>query len=494
MHKSFWPGLSLLASSHALASAIQVEPVDPSQHTFSDIYYMQQHNTQDYGNKLTDWLDQGFGIVELDVIDRGRWEHEEFGPYVSHSSSPGNKNCAAAGNTRLGHCFDDIIQWTNQNNPKYPLVVLVDLKVSWDPANAWNYDEVGMIDKWISDYLGEHQYRFSSYLDEHLVPAATAAEHAGAVNPSKHVRELTKAFGWPLLRDLQGKIIVVLTGGKIGSKNQNYRSGWNWLWETHGVVPSTFMCPEGSTIEHIKVGGQLNGISKEESQRFICNNMGQSKHYQNVANEAANNQQMMHIWGDSLVSPETFEYNYLSVSHGVQFINRERSKPQDVSTWGNAIPLIGVRRSIAGFFQIYNEQTRLCLSVKDSKYSNGTQLISSHCQKSKDQKFVYTVESQLRPKGNSRYCVDIKGGKAGNGKDLHLWNCDGGTSERWSITPTSAFINWHSNTSGDDGNGYCMDNKGAGSGTQWHLYSCQDFNANTRFKLLPVTSWDDTHQ
>ncbi|WP_261875703.1 hypothetical protein [Vibrio celticus] len=85
-----------------MASVIQVEPVDPSKHTFSDIYYMQQHNTQDYGDKLTDWLDQGFGIVELDVIDRGRWEHEEFGPYVSHSSSPGNKNCAAAGNTRPG--------------------------------------------------------------------------------------------------------------------------------------------------------------------------------------------------------------------------------------------------------------------------------------------------------------------------------------------------------------------------------------------------------
>lgn len=59
MHKLFWPGLALLASSQALASVIQVEPVDPSKHTFSDIYYMQQHNTQDYGDKLTDWLDQG---------------------------------------------------------------------------------------------------------------------------------------------------------------------------------------------------------------------------------------------------------------------------------------------------------------------------------------------------------------------------------------------------------------------------------------------------
>ncbi|MPW29076.1 hypothetical protein F9L16_08715 [Agarivorans sp. B2Z047] len=483
----------LLSSSWLLAAAPSVTQIDPNRDRFNDIYYMQQHNTQDYSNQLTDWLNYGFGAVELDVIDRGQWENEALGPYVSHSSSPGKRNCSGGSNTRLGDCFNDIKQWIDRNNPNFPVVVLVDMKVSWDPANAWNHDEVALLDEWMSNHLGSYQYRFSNYLQNYLVPKARQANSSLANSPAKNVRALSNAYGWPLIKDMRGKIVVALTGGKIGSKNQNFRSGWDWLWNNRGVYPASFMCPEGSTIDHVKVGGSLSGISRDDSQRFICNNMAQTKHYQEVANEVANNKQMMHLWGTSPAAPDSFEYNYAAVAHGVQFINREKNTPQQHTTWNNSIPLVGVRRSIPGFFQLYNAQSQRCLAVKDGSYRKGAALVNETCRNTASQQFVYTAESQLRPKGNASYCVDVDGGRARNGAKLHLWTCDGGDSERWLLKQNGSFTNKHSSNGGNSGNGFCMDTNNGGLLTQYHLYSCNNYNANTRFELRPVSRWQTTH-
>lgn len=484
----------LLTPFITIAEPLNVTPFDPDRDSFNDLYYMQQHNTYDYSTNLTDWLDYGFGAVELDVIDRGDWEAEQYGPYVSHSTNPGHKNCSASGDTRIGHCLDDIKAWISKHQPQYPVIVLVDLKASWDPLNAWSSDEVGELDYWLRNYLGDEQYRFDDYLQNYLLPKATQTHPEWTSTPEAHVRELTKSYGWPKVRALAGKIIVVMTGGHIGSKNENFRSGWNWLRNNQGIYPSTFMCPEASTIDQIKIGGTLDGISSTESQRFICNNMEQAKNYQDLANTVADNKQMMHLWGTSPASPDSFEYNYVAIAHGVQFISREKDTPQEHDTWDGAIPLIGVRRSLPGFFQLYNSSSALCMDVKNSNYANGSPLINNSCTAGDNQQFVYTAEAQLRPKGNATYCVDIKGGTSGNDVNVHLWDCDGGSSERWSIQPQGSFINHNDNTGGDSGNGYCLDTNTGSMLTKYRLWSCNQFNAPSRFLLQPVASWSNSYQ
>src|SRR5262249_46238387 len=100
---------------------------NPSVNRLDQIYYFNPHNTYDYGPTLTGWLDAGIRSLELDVLDTD-WIGNAQGPYVSHDS-PAHKNCSVAGNTRLGHCLTDIVNWMAAHpTDTTPILLFVDMK------------------------------------------------------------------------------------------------------------------------------------------------------------------------------------------------------------------------------------------------------------------------------------------------------------------------------------------------------------------------------
>jgi hypothetical protein len=103
-----------------------------------------------------------------------------------------------------------------------------------------------------------------------------------------------------------------------------------------------------------------------------------------------------------------------------------------------------------------------------------------------NQQFVYTAEGQLRPQHSNTRGVDIEGGSAGEGKAIHLWDCDGGKSERWLLDPAGVFRSF-------DNREFCL--SVSGSDTANGTPSSQRASANggnQKFRLAPVAPWRQT--
>jgi hypothetical protein len=454
-------------------------PLNPAVHRFHEAYFAMQHNTFDYGATLTGWLDAGFRAVELDIIDRAAWENDPNGPYVSHDASSGNKNCS--GNPdRLGHCLNDIVGWLNNNPGQGPILVFVDMKSSWDPLNAWYASEVRLLDDKVRAILGNRMYT----TDELYQFAAGVPYAPGGMS----LRAAVSTAGWPLLNSLSDKVIIAYTGGRYGLHNQTQGGGIENIMAQPGRnLPYGFFCPDvESTPNQIAPGGTVDGVSTATSQLFVCSNLKARDHYQIVANAAHTHKQLMHIWGNHVYTNGDYVYNYLAVAHGISAVGRDSNVSE---TWGGAIPLNGVRRSLPGYFELRPTHTSgKCLDVTGSAASNGTTMTLRDCTGGNNQRFVYTAEGQLRPRHANTYCTDIKGGSAGNNKDIHLWDCDSGASEKWVITAQGRFRSYH------NGQQYCMSvlNGGTANGTKFITFSCGSTYHHQLFQLVPVPDWPQT--
>lgn len=465
------PALAQIETPPYAATAINVNT-----HRFQDIYYVQPHNTYDYGSTLTSWLDAGFRSVELDVLDSGPWQSDPNGPLVAHSGSGEQNNCTSgSAYDRLAHCLQDIVNWTNANPTSVPILVLIDMK-GWSPGH-WTGDEVALLDNYVKSFLGSKLYSFENLYYDYLVP------RGGYGYP----RALLAQHGWPLLNTLQGKVIVGLTGGQLGDVNGGMEDGLLYLYNYYGRYPATFLCPDvESDPAELNVGGTIDGISNNNSQYFLCSNLKSRDHYQVTANRAAQNKQIIHLWGGHVFGNTNYAYNYIAVAHGIQAIGRDLTLPSNGTTWGGSIPYVGVRRSLPGYFKLRpTDNTGLCMDVENASYGNGSDLNQWTCNSGNNQRFVYTAEGQLRPRGNNKYCADIDGGSAGNGKKMHLWDCDGGSSEKWEITPEGRFRS-RNNTS------YCIDSTGStAAGVQFQTYVCGAWSSQY-FWLETVPDWTQT--
>ena len=446
-----------VVSTYALAATVppRYKADTPTTfHRLDQIYYIQPHNSFDHGSSLTGWLDRGFRAVELDVIDRGDWEYHAYGPYVSHSffGEPGNKNCSNSGDTRLGHCLQDIMNWIDAHpNNTTPILVFIDMKsIFWSYSNDWYPEEVAELDEWIKNFVGWKLYKFSDLYS-----------YVFGKGGGSYPRELLAQHGWPTLSALQGKMIVVLTGGRYNQVNQHMGGALYDLYINYNRYPATVMCPDvESDPEELDINGTIDGINSTNSKFFVCSNLRSRDHYQITANRAARNKQLIHLNGGHVYGNTSFTYNYIAVAHGVSAIGQDLNDYNNATTHGGSIPYVGVRRSLPGYFKLKpTGNTSMCMDVSGSRYRNGSKLNSWPCHSGDNQRFVFTAEGQLRPKGNNKYCVDIKGGDAGNGKDIHLWDCDGGNSEKWYIDPNGNFKSY-------DNSRYCLDSD-LGRGTDW---------------------------
>jgi hypothetical protein len=74
-------------------------------------------------------------------------------------------------------------------------------------------------------------------------------------------------------------------------------------------------------------------------------------------------------------------------------------------------------------------------------------------------------------------CLDIAYREAANGKNIQLWDCNGGAWQRWSYDPRSGLIRSQQDPR------YCLDNSGQfANGANLALWTCTG-NANQRFTV-----------
>jgi endo-1,4-beta-xylanase len=118
---------------------------------------------------------------------------------------------------------------------------------------------------------------------------------------------------------------------------------------------------------------------------------------------------------------------------------------------------------------IVGQQSGRCIDVPNASTTNGTQVQLYDCWGGSNQRFTHTSGRQLTVNGK---CLDASGGGTSNGTRVILWDCHGGANQQWNV----------SNGTITAQSGLCLDAGGTGNGTPIQLYSCWG-GANQQWSL-----------
>jgi hypothetical protein len=115
-----------------------------------------------------------------------------------------------------------------------------------------------------------------------------------------------------------------------------------------------------------------------------------------------------------------------------------------------------------------------CLDVPNASTTNGTQLQLYDCWGGTNQRFTYTSGKQLTVYGNK--CLDANGQGTADGTAVIIWDCNGQTNQQWNVNANGTITGVQS--------GKCLDANGAGTanGTKIIIWSCNG-GANQQWSL-----------
>ncbi|WP_330285655.1 ricin-type beta-trefoil lectin domain protein [Streptomyces sp. NBC_00576] len=122
---------------------------------------------------------------------------------------------------------------------------------------------------------------------------------------------------------------------------------------------------------------------------------------------------------------------------------------------------------------VVGQQSGRCLDINNSTTANGTQVQLWDCNGGSNQRWTYTAGKQLVVYGNK--CLGV-GQTAGNGTPVAIWDCNGQADQQWNMNPDGTITAVQS--------GLCLDAVGQGTanGTKVQLWSSAG-GANQRWRL-----------
>ena len=123
---------------------------------------------------------------------------------------------------------------------------------------------------------------------------------------------------------------------------------------------------------------------------------------------------------------------------------------------------------------IVGAQSGRCVDVPGSSTTNGTQLQLWDCHGGTNQRWTYTSSRQLMVFGNK--CLDANNQGTANGTAVIIWDCNGQANQQWSVNANGTITGVQS--------GRCLDANGAGTanGTRSILWDCNG-GANQRWSF-----------
>ncbi|MFC8906632.1 arabinofuranosidase catalytic domain-containing protein [Micromonospora sp. NPDC057140] len=114
--------------------------------------------------------------------------------------------------------------------------------------------------------------------------------------------------------------------------------------------------------------------------------------------------------------------------------------------------------------QLVGAQSGRCIDVPNASTTNGTQTQLWDCTGGTAQRWTHTTAKQLQIYGNK--CLDASGAGTSNGTQAIIWDCHGGTNQQWNLNTNGTITSAQS--------GLCLDANGAATanGTKLILWSC----------------------
>ncbi|GIJ09680.1 RICIN domain-containing protein [Micromonospora andamanensis] len=114
--------------------------------------------------------------------------------------------------------------------------------------------------------------------------------------------------------------------------------------------------------------------------------------------------------------------------------------------------------------QIVGTQSGRCVDVDGASTANGAQAKLWDCHGGTNQRWTYTASKQLMVYGNK--CLDASGQGTSNGTLAIIWDCNGQVNQQWNVNANGTITGAQS--------GLCLDASGYGTtnGTVVHLWAC----------------------
>ena len=128
----------------------------------------------------------------------------------------------------------------------------------------------------------------------------------------------------------------------------------------------------------------------------------------------------------------------------------------------------------SGGQEIVGAQSGRCVDINNSATANGTQAQLWDCNGGSNQRWTYTSGKQLMVYGSK--CLDASGQGTGNGTAVVVWDCNGQANQQWNINTDGTITGVQS--------GLCLDASGTATanGTKIQLWSCNG-QANQRWSM-----------
>ncbi|MFI2665334.1 arabinofuranosidase catalytic domain-containing protein [Micromonospora carbonacea] len=114
--------------------------------------------------------------------------------------------------------------------------------------------------------------------------------------------------------------------------------------------------------------------------------------------------------------------------------------------------------------QLVGGQSGRCVDVPNASTTNGTQTQLWDCTGGTAQRWTHTAAKQLQVYGTK--CLDASGAGTSNGTQVIIWDCHGGANQQWNLNSNGTVTNAQS--------GLCLDANGTATanGTKLILWSC----------------------
>jgi hypothetical protein len=114
--------------------------------------------------------------------------------------------------------------------------------------------------------------------------------------------------------------------------------------------------------------------------------------------------------------------------------------------------------------ELVGGQSGRCVDVPNGATANGTQTQLYDCSGGSSQRWTSTPSKQLQVYGNK--CLDANGQGTSNGTAAIIWDCNGQTNQQWNLNANGTVTGVQS--------GLCLDANGAATanGTKLILWTC----------------------
>jgi poly(3-hydroxybutyrate) depolymerase len=141
-----------------------------------------------------------------------------------------------------------------------------------------------------------------------------------------------------------------------------------------------------------------------------------------------------------------------------RFISQFGSNPPSSSQPPSSPP------ASASNVMIVGQQSGRCVDVPNATTANGTQVQLWDCHGGTQQRWTSTASRQLTVYGSK--CLDANGQGTSNGTAVIIWDCNGQTNQQWNLNANGTITGVQS--------GLCLDASGAATanGTRIQLWSC----------------------